>query len=243
MLCRALDRWIAEAFAPDRLAATLTALAHASAAANAAETLTPEQTQARKMVKECERRLARYQAALEAGADPAVVTQWINEAQADKEAARKKLGTPPAATRKKETPLSADQIREITERLGDIAQRVQAVDAEKKSPLDEAIGITISYEKAGRTATVRSGPSSAYRYSECPRSELNHKPTQSYCGPIFNSSRVVGEATERMRPPSPHRRIDQNHPSRTTGLTRLAGRHEGPTAAATADLARSTTAS
>ncbi|MFJ9713410.1 hypothetical protein [Streptomyces sp. NPDC101234] len=110
-------------------------------------------------MKECERRLARYQAALEAGADPAVVTQWINEAQADKEAARKKLDTPPAATRKKETPLSADQIREITERLGDIAQRVQTVDAEKKNPLYEALGITISYEHAGRAATVRSRPS------------------------------------------------------------------------------------
>ena len=159
VLCRALDRWIAKAFAPDRLTATLTALAHASAAANAAEALTPEQAQARKMVKECERRLARYQAALEAGADPAVVTQWINEAQADKEAARKKLDTPPAATRRKETPLSADQIREITER--------------EKSPLYEALGITISYEHTGRAATVRSRPLSAYRYSECPRGDLN----------------------------------------------------------------------
>ncbi|MGW1258609.1 hypothetical protein ACWD5Q_26365 [Streptomyces sp. NPDC002513] len=111
--------------------------------------------------------------ALEAGADPAVVTQWINEAQTDKETARKNLDTPLAATRKKETPFSADQIREITERLGDIAQRVQAVDAEKKSPLYEALGITISYEHAGRAATVRSRPSSAYRYSECPRGDLN----------------------------------------------------------------------
>ena len=125
-------------------------------------------TIAHPIVKECERRLARYQPALEAGADLAVVTQWINEAQAEKEAARKKLDTPPAATRKKETPLSADQIREITERLrlGDIAQRVQAVDAEKKSPLYEALGITISYGHADRAATVRSRPSSAYRYSE-----------------------------------------------------------------------------
>ncbi|MFD8810028.1 recombinase family protein [Streptomyces sp. NPDC059627] len=104
VVCRALDRWIAKAFAPD------------------------------------ERRLTRHQAALDAGADPAAVTQWINEAQADKEAARKKLDTPPAATRKKETPLNADQVREMTERPGDIAQRVQAVDSEKKSPLYEALG-------------------------------------------------------------------------------------------------------
>ncbi|MGY4924932.1 recombinase family protein [Streptomyces sp. 900105755] len=77
------------AFAPDRLAATLTALAHARSAANAAETLTPQQALARTTVKECERRLARYQTTLEAGADPAVVTQWINEAQADQEAPRR----------------------------------------------------------------------------------------------------------------------------------------------------------
>ncbi|GGJ32228.1 hypothetical protein GCM10010121_049250 [Streptomyces brasiliensis] len=117
------------------------------------------------------------QAALEAGADPAVVTQWINEAQADKETARKKLDTPPAATRKKETPLTADQIRQVTERLGDIAQRVHAVDAEEKGPLYEALGITISYKHARRAATVRSRPSSAYRYSECPRTELTTNDT------------------------------------------------------------------
>ncbi|MFE0511352.1 MFS transporter [Streptomyces sp. NPDC058964] len=46
------------------------------------------------------RRLARYRAALDAGADPAVVTQWINEAQRDKQAAQKKLDEGPAVPRK-----------------------------------------------------------------------------------------------------------------------------------------------
>ncbi|MFF4312436.1 hypothetical protein [Streptomyces sp. NPDC001507] len=94
---------------------------------------------------------------------PAIVTQRINEAQTDKETARKGQATSPAATPKRETPPSADQILEITERFGDIAQRVQATDAEKKSPLYEALGITISYEYASRAATVRSRSSSAYR--------------------------------------------------------------------------------
>ncbi|MFF1738927.1 hypothetical protein [Streptomyces mirabilis] len=134
---------------PDRLTATITALTHASAAANAAETHTPEQAQARQAIKDCERRLARYQAAIEAGADPAVVTQWINHAQRDKEAARKKLDALPAVPRKKEPPLDAQQIR--------------TADTEKKGPLYEALGITINYENAARTATVRSRPSSPYR--------------------------------------------------------------------------------
>ncbi|MGW2649256.1 hypothetical protein ACWC2T_31150 [Streptomyces sp. NPDC001393] len=80
---------------PRRLSATIEALTHA----NAAEPQTPEQeqAQARQAIKECERRLARYQAALDARAGPAVVTQWINEAQRDKDAAQKKLDAHPAA--------------------------------------------------------------------------------------------------------------------------------------------------
>ncbi|MFF7712695.1 hypothetical protein [Streptomyces sp. NPDC007988] len=173
ILCRALDSWVARAFAPDRLTAAITALDHASAAASSAESPTPEQGQARQAIKECERRLARYQAALEAGADPAVVTRWINEAQRDKEAAQTKLDTLPAAARKKEPPLNAQQIREITARLGDIARRIYAVDADKKGPIYEALGITISYEHETRAATVRSRPSNPYRQWLCPRGDLN----------------------------------------------------------------------
>jgi hypothetical protein len=172
IVCRALDAWIARAFESDRLTATIAALSAASLAASTAPIHAPEQAQARQTVKECERRLARYQAALDAGADPAVVTQWINDAQRDKDAAHKKLNALHAVTRKKESPLAADQIKAMTERLGDIAQRIQAADAAKKGPLYEALGITITYDSATRTATVRSRPSLPYRYSECPRGEL-----------------------------------------------------------------------
>ncbi|MGW1915716.1 zinc ribbon domain-containing protein [Streptomyces sp. NPDC002076] len=172
IVCQALDRSIARAFAPDRLSATIEALTHASAAASTAEPQTPEQTQARQAIKDCERRLARYQAALDAGADPAVVTQWINEAQRDNDAAQKKLDAHPAVTRKKQPPLDAQQIRRITESLGDIAQRIQTAAVEKKGPLYDALGITISYEHATRTATVRSRPSSPYRQALCPRGEF-----------------------------------------------------------------------
>ncbi|KOV57570.1 hypothetical protein, partial [Streptomyces sp. MMG1121] len=65
-----------------------------------------------------------------------------------------------------------DQIREITERLGVIAQRIQTADADKKEPLYEALGITITYDNATRTATVRSRPSLRYRHKGCPRGEL-----------------------------------------------------------------------
>ncbi|MEV5083466.1 hypothetical protein ACIQFZ_22385 [Streptomyces sp. NPDC093064] len=90
-----------ESLRPDRLAATLTALAHASAAANATEMFTPEQAQARKTVKECERRLAPLPGRPRRRSRSSVVTQWINEVQRDKDAAQKKLDALPAVTRKK----------------------------------------------------------------------------------------------------------------------------------------------
>lgn len=70
----------------------------------------PEQAQARQAIKERERHLSRYQAALEARADPAVVTQWINEAQRDKQAAQRKLDALPAVTQKREPQHTAEQI-------------------------------------------------------------------------------------------------------------------------------------
>ncbi|MFF2510464.1 hypothetical protein [Streptomyces sp. NPDC058086] len=90
-------------------------------------------------------------------------SQWLNAAQQDKVAAQKKLDALPTLTRKKESPLDAQQIREITDSLGDIAQRIHTTDADKKGPLYEALSITIGYERAKRTATVRSRPSSPYR--------------------------------------------------------------------------------
>jgi hypothetical protein len=48
VVCRALDSWIARAFAPDRLTATVTALSHASIAASSAQIHAPEQSQARR---------------------------------------------------------------------------------------------------------------------------------------------------------------------------------------------------
>ncbi|MGW3950951.1 recombinase family protein [Streptomyces sp. NPDC004752] len=69
------------------------------------------------------------------------------------------------------------------ESLGDIAQRIQTATAEKKGPLYQALGITISYEHTMRTATVRSRPSSPYRQRFCPRGDLNsplgHQPISS----------------------------------------------------------------
>jgi len=48
-------------------------------------------SEARRQVAECDRKLARHRAALEAGADPAVVTAWIREVQAARAEAEAQL--------------------------------------------------------------------------------------------------------------------------------------------------------
>ncbi|WP_404205397.1 NADPH-dependent oxidoreductase [Streptomyces wuyuanensis] len=133
----------------------------------------PEQAKARNAIKDCDHRLARYQAALDAGADPAVVSQWSNEAPRDKESAQKQLDTLLHTSRQKKPPLNAHRIRQITEGLGDIAQRIHAASADAKGPLYEALGIAITYEHETRAATVRSRPSNPYRQWLCPRGDLN----------------------------------------------------------------------
>jgi site-specific DNA recombinase len=74
-----LDEWLSKLFEPGHLAQTLDALAAAQRAPSHEDAVLSE---ARRQVAECDRKLARHRAALEAGADPAVVTAWIREVQA-----------------------------------------------------------------------------------------------------------------------------------------------------------------
>ncbi|MGW1169959.1 recombinase family protein [Streptomyces sp. NPDC002550] len=175
LVCQALDQWIARAFAPDRLSATIEALTHASAAASTAEPQTPEQTQARQAIKECERRLARYQAALDAGADPAVVTQWINEAQRDKDAAQEKLSAHPPS-------LGRSNPRSMRNRSGE-SLRVLGIlhSASRLPPSRRKVRSTKPWASPSATNTQRGprplgrGPRHRIvnRCSLCPRGDLN----------------------------------------------------------------------
>src|SRR6266508_602417 len=79
-----LDGWLAGLFDPASLEDTLAALEAASHDHTAAiqQLRTAEQTLA-----DCQRQLAQYRAALDAGADPTAVTAWINQATAARAAA------------------------------------------------------------------------------------------------------------------------------------------------------------
>ncbi|MFT9471339.1 hypothetical protein [Streptomyces sp. Mo3] len=172
-----LNQWIATAFAPGRLTATLHALQQAqetdTAPHAAAET-------ARRAVADCERRITRYRAALDAGADLQLVATWINQAQSEKTAAQQDLL---ATTRSQTTNLTAEQIQRMVTELGSVKDRLLAAAPERKQPLYESLGLALIFDVKKRAVIVESQPSCTY--GECPRTDTHHTYTPILRGELL----------------------------------------------------------
>ena len=74
----ALDRWLAGLFEPEALPHTVSAL-HQAQPAGAADPRTEETA---RVVADCDAKLERYRAALEAGTDPVMIAAWTAGVQA-----------------------------------------------------------------------------------------------------------------------------------------------------------------
>jgi hypothetical protein len=90
-LLPSLDGWIAELFDLDATCAQLVSFTNNQADSN-------EVARAHHTIRECDLALRRYRAALEQGANPETVTQWINGATATKQPPRGACGSYPAMT-------------------------------------------------------------------------------------------------------------------------------------------------
>jgi site-specific DNA recombinase len=77
-----VDRWLLREFAPHRLWDTIRDLAAAQLAGSA--TTVDNFGEAALKIAECDRKLAQYRAALDAGANPATVAGWIADTEAEK---------------------------------------------------------------------------------------------------------------------------------------------------------------
>jgi DNA invertase Pin-like site-specific DNA recombinase len=102
----ALDAWLLGVFDPKNLDAAVAAL---SAAQSPDDGAIARAEAARRAVADCGTRLAKYRAALEAGADPAVVAGWIKEVEGDRLHAEREL----ASTAGTAQPLTEAEIRAL----------------------------------------------------------------------------------------------------------------------------------
>jgi site-specific DNA recombinase len=114
-LLEPLDAGLATAFAPHRLADTLAAMA------DQPDIDEPNQAiiRARAQLADCDTKLGRHRAALEAGADPKIVTGWIAEVEAERRPLLATLNQPAPEPTPRITPSPDQRARRPTRRHHD----------------------------------------------------------------------------------------------------------------------------
>jgi site-specific DNA recombinase len=165
-----LDKWLATLFAPHRLPETITALCTAQPDLDVDPTIRSAAT----VIEECDDKLARYRAALEAGTDPTLVARWPAEVQAQRAQA---LARSRHATGRRR--MTTDEIQTLVEALGNIQTVLADADPQDKAEVYRQLGMQLTYEPGKQLvrAEVTLNPHS-WGYGQCPRRGLrtNHPP-------------------------------------------------------------------
>ncbi|WP_433653627.1 zinc ribbon domain-containing protein [Micromonospora zamorensis] len=143
-----LDTWLASAFAAGRIEQTITAMTDAQPP----DQPPPLATAAQTIIKECDAKLERYRAALDAGADPAVVTEWISQTQAERARARAEADLH-AHSSNRPRRMSRTEIKDLVQALGDIAAVLRDADPTDKAEVYRQLGLRLIYQP--ETQTVR----------------------------------------------------------------------------------------
>jgi site-specific DNA recombinase len=142
-----LDEWLAQLFEPDQLDETLEMLLASAQGLSAAEEAII--TAARRTLADCDAKLERYRAALEAGTDPAVVSRWIREVTQLREQARREVRHGAAARRS-----SKDELQQLIEDAGDIVRTLAEADPKRKSELYASLGLDLLYDHEEKRVIV-----------------------------------------------------------------------------------------
>ncbi|MFI6159038.1 hypothetical protein ACIA59_03720 [Micromonospora haikouensis] len=151
ILITPLDTWLVQGFGPLQRRHTIAALL--DQAHTGIPTPTPTAPQG-PTVAECDAKLARYRAALEAGADPTVVTTWIAETQAERQRAERLQHTAPAV-QETDSPqrFTEEQITAVVDELGDLVRALRDAEPERKLEVYRSLGLHLAYDP--ETQTVR----------------------------------------------------------------------------------------
>ncbi|WP_248827179.1 hypothetical protein [Frankia umida] len=116
--------------------------------------------QARRAIEESNAKLVNYRAALDAGADPVVITSWIAQAQAAKTAAERNLRE---ARRTQTQALSHEEIAALVEDLGDMASALGEAEPAEKADLYRQLDLRLTYQPSTNTVKAELKINPAYR--------------------------------------------------------------------------------
>ncbi|MHB2023615.1 MAG: recombinase family protein [Mycobacteriales bacterium] len=150
-----LDGWLASLFEPPHLEKTIDALASAAPDGSVRD---EDAAEARRVLAETDAQLDRYRAALDAGADPAVVAGWIADAQARRTQAEQLLHRGHAPRR-----MTQDEIATLVRGLGNLLATVRAAHPADKGEIYRKLGIGLTYQPEDKLVVVEASPPGLWR--------------------------------------------------------------------------------
>jgi site-specific DNA recombinase len=160
-----LDTWLSKSLDSGRLPAAIEALATCQD-----DAIPRELVSLREEIGTCDQKLAQYRAALDSGADPAVVGQWITETHARKLAADARLraatGSRPAPER-----MTKEQIAVTINAISDLMQALRHASTEDKAEIYASLNLQLTYNPGERIVAVRAGIGQTCTKGSCPRGD------------------------------------------------------------------------
>lgn len=152
LIAPAIDDWLTSAFSAHNVEATVAALADAQTADTSQQAAVEA---ARTEIAEADTKLTRYREALEAGADAAVVSGWIADAQAKKLAAKRRLD---AATPSEPTRMTREEIDALVKGLGDLLAVLRDADPADKNEIYLKLGLKLTYHPEENKMIAQANP-------------------------------------------------------------------------------------
>ncbi|MEV4893541.1 recombinase family protein, partial [Nonomuraea sp. NPDC055795] len=146
-----LDRWLVRLFSPSNIERTLDHLVDAQKAT--ASPQVHEHDAIKRQMAECDRKLARHRAALEAGADPALVASWMKEEQSRKTELEHRLRRLPV---KHSQALGRDQLAETLRELGSVVDVLGRAERTRKAKIYAHLGLELTYYPSQHKVLVAS---------------------------------------------------------------------------------------
>jgi site-specific DNA recombinase len=133
-----LDAWIATEFAPHRIEAAIDQMAASQGIPGAEQAVIAE---LRRSIGQCDAKIARYRAAIDAGGDIEEIAQWINAAKAQRlqaQALIRETATPARMTR--------EDIKIIVERCSSMADVIRQAQPADKAEMYRGINLMLTYQ-------------------------------------------------------------------------------------------------
>jgi hypothetical protein len=163
----AIDSWLTVIFAPHRLTRTIAEMQAAQATPATPEPATlARDTQA--TLADCDARLARYQATLDAGGDPQTIAEWTRQVKAERAAALARDAT--QALRNPSRRLTDDDIRALITALGNLRDVIRDARPAEKAAIYDQLDLKVTF-KPGQ-AKIRAESPSARRTMQSMRSNV-----------------------------------------------------------------------